>query len=384
MSRRNAIRPLALESLEDRRVCAAPLSGTLATGTVGQVATIQPAEFDAVLSAYFQPLGDGKVEVYVDGSDYDDVVRITGYTSTSVSLHLETWANGQQIFNQNLTLHSSNLAPYLQVSVVGKGGNDQIRNDTTANAILNGGAGNDALYSGFGGNFVFGGAGNDTIIGRGGRDYLYGEAGNDYIRGGAGNDTLSGGDGDDYLYGEAGNDTLLGDAGNDWLRGMDGADYLYGGTGNDFLYGDQGGLYSGNDSLYGGQGNDLLSGDGGADFLNGDDGSTTSYDGRDTLYGGAGNDTLNGNGGNDYLYGEDGNDRLFGNEGADFLYGGNGNDYLNGGIDDPDNLCDFLQGDAGADTFVRHHFVNPFAGDYDIFNDYHPSQGDSVDDLWHW
>ncbi|MBO0699873.1 MAG: hypothetical protein J2P46_15855 [Zavarzinella sp.] len=383
MSRRNAIRPLALESLEDRRVCAAALSGALAAGFVSQVATIQPAEFDAVLSAGFQPTGD-KVFVVVDGSDYDDVIRITGYTPTSVSLHLESWANGQRIFNKDVTLHANNLYPYLAVEVLGKGGNDQIRNDTAAPAILLGGDGNDALYTGFAGNYASGGAGNDTIIGRGGKDSLYGDAGNDYIRGGAGNDTISGGDGNDLLYGELGNDFVTGDAGNDYLWGMEGADYLYGGAGNDFLYGDQGGISSGNDTLYGGQGNDLVSGDGGADFLNGDDGYTTSYDGKDTLYGGTGNDTINGNGGNDYLYGEDGNDRLFGNEGADYLYGGNGNDYLNGGIDDPDGLCDFLQGDAGADTFVRHHYVSFWNSDNDIFNDYHPSQGDTMDDLWHW
>jgi Ca2+-binding RTX toxin-like protein len=373
MSRRSSFRRPSLESLEHRRVCTT-LTGALATSPVGQTGTVQTAdEFDAVLSASFRPNG-GDVWVVVDGSDYDDLVRVTGYTPTSVSLHLESWANGQRIFSRDVTLHALNLS---FVEIFGKGGNDRISNDTAAPALLMGGDGNDAIYTGFAGNNVYGEAGNDTIIGRGGRDALHGDAGNDYIRGGAGGDGISGGTGNDLIFGEQGNDSLSGDEGDDTIWGMDGADRLDGGAGNDVLNGDQLGQIAGNDSLSGGQGNDLLMGDGGADTLNGDDG-------KDSLYGGLGNDTLNGNGGNDYLYGEAGNDRLYGNGGADFLYGGAGNDFLNGGIDDPDGTCDFLQGDAGADTFVRHHFVSPWKADYDIFNDFHKSEGDSVDDLWHW
>jgi Ca2+-binding RTX toxin-like protein len=362
--------------LEDRRVCA-PLTGAVALPPASPIGTVQAADpFDTVLSASFRPNGD-KVVVLVDGSDHDDVVRVTGYTPTSVSLHLESWANGQRIFSRDVTVHALNLDPTFAVQVVGKGGNDRIRNDTVAPGLLDGGAGDDVIYTGAAGNTALGEDGDDTIIGRGGNDALWGGGGNDYIRGGAGRDAIRGGTGNDLLFGEPGNDFLGGDEGDDILWGMDGADGLDGGTGNDVLYGDQLGLYSGNDSLSGSQGNDLLFGDGGADTLTGDDGN-------DSLHGGAGNDVVSGNGGNDYLSGEEGNDRLYGNGGMDFLYGGAGNDSLNGGIDDPDGTCDTLQGDAGADTFVRHHFVSPWKADYDIFNDFHKSEGDTVSNLWHW
>ena len=387
MSRRLPAHRLAVEALEDRRVCTvAGLAGTILSQPVATIGPLQPPEFDAVLSAGFQSLGDGTVAVSVDGSDHDDVIRITGYTSTSVTLQLQSFSGGQKIFDQTVTLHSLHLSPNLPVIVYGKGGRDTVRNETAAVANINGGDGDDALYSGSRGGAVFGGAGNDTIIGRGANDLLFGEDGNDYIRGGAGNDTVYGGAGNDYLYGELGNDQLLGEGGDDVLRGMEGRDLLSGGVGNDWLYGDQGGLTSGNDTLYGGTGNDLLSGDGGNDTLYGDQGSSVSSDGNDTLSGGTGNDTVSGDGGNDLLYGDEGNDRLYGNDGVDSLYGGAGNDRLDGGYNDPDFFCDFLQGGSGADTFVRHRFVHNFGliDDADVFSDFRSSEGDSVDSDWHW
>ncbi len=67
--------------------------------------------------------------------------------------------------------------------------------------IINGGAGDDYLWSS---------VGNDT---------LNGEDGNDNLFGGFGDDSLDGGDGADELYGSLGNDTLRGGAGNDTLFG---------------------------------------------------------------------------------------------------------------------------------------------------------------------
>lgn len=386
MSRHARPRRLAVEPLEDRRVCA--LAGAAAIDPGIGTGALNAPEFDAVLSASLQPIGNGQQYVVVDGSDNDDVVRILGYSRTYgyVTVQMQMFANGVKLSDQTVTLHSSHLYPYLPVAVAGKGGRDEIRNESAAVANIDGGDGDDRLYSGSAGGAVFGGAGNDTIIGRGANDLMYGGDGNDYVRAGAGNDSVYGGEGNDLLYGELGNDFLSGDGGDDWLRGMEGADVLNGGNGNDSLSGDSGGLTSGNDLLYGGLGNDVLNGDGGNDALYGDQGSTTDYDGNDILSGGDGRDTLSGNGGNDWLSGDDGNDRLYGNEGVDSLYGGAGNDRLDGGYHDPDFFCDFLQGGTGADTFVRHRFVHNFGliDDADIFNDFNSSQGDSVDSDWHW
>jgi hypothetical protein len=77
----------------------------------------------------------------------------------------------------------------------------------------------------------------------------------------------------------------------------------------------------------------------------------------------------------DILLGGDGNDKLYGNEGQDSLFGGNGNDYLDGGYwayGSPFggiNVADRLQGDLGADTFVRHKVVFG-SDDLDVFVDF--------------
>jgi Ca2+-binding RTX toxin-like protein len=144
---------------------------------------------------------------------------------------------------------------------------------------IDGGAGNDEIFSGSANDVSYGGLGDDTLRGMAGSDALYGDDGNDNIEGdgtplagyldatadaqngndalngGAGNDILRGQGGDDELFGGIGADTLLGDAhdttitihGSDYLDGGDGADsmegggrddVLFGGTGNDTLFGD--------------------------------------------------------------------------------------------------------------------------------------------------
>lgn len=64
---------------------------------------------------------------------------------------------------------------------------------------LDGGDGDDFLYSASGDDILRGGNGNDTIEGNNGTDTIYGDAGNDTITGGAGADTIYGGDGDDVI-----------------------------------------------------------------------------------------------------------------------------------------------------------------------------------------
>ena len=64
------------------------------------------------------------------------------------------------------------------IQVFGQGGNDTITlneaNGALPRANLFGGAGNDTLTGGSGGDLLFGQAGNDTLLGKGGIDFLFG------------------------------------------------------------------------------------------------------------------------------------------------------------------------------------------------------------------
>jgi hypothetical protein len=87
---------------------------------------------------------------------------------------------------------------------------------------------------------VDGGAGDDWIFTGGGDDTVNGGAGNDRIDARGGNDRLLGDDGRDSLFGGHGNDSLRGGAGRDTLRGSYGDDLLDGGDGRDSVTGNQG------------------------------------------------------------------------------------------------------------------------------------------------
>ncbi len=87
-------------------------------------------------------------------------------------------------------------------------------------------------------------AGDDTIFDSSECDRrLYGDAGNDIlIASRSGRKTLEGGEGDDQLFSDVGNDILLGGTGNDQLMGGKGDDtYRYGQGDGDDLINDAGG-----------------------------------------------------------------------------------------------------------------------------------------------
>jgi len=73
------------------------------------------------------------------------------------------------------------------------------------------------------------GTGNETdntLIGNGAANVLYGKGGIDWLNGYADNDILIAGSGNDRLIGDAGNDKLIGEEGNDTLTGGAGSDYF--------------------------------------------------------------------------------------------------------------------------------------------------------------
>jgi Ca2+-binding RTX toxin-like protein len=122
---------------------------------------------------------------------------------------------------------------------------------------------------------VEGGAGNDVIWSSAGDDRLHGGAGNDRIHAGAGDDFVTGGGGADVLDGGLGSDVIEGGSGNDKLYDLSGANLLNGRGGNDDLFDG-----AGNALIVGGSGNDRITLGGGRDVL-----AFNRGDGRDVVRG---------------------------------------------------------------------------------------------------
>src|SRR5258705_13339167 len=87
------------------------------------------------------------------------------------------------------------------IQVFGQGGNDTIALDESNGALpaaqLFGGAGNDTLTGGSGGDLLFGQAGNDTLLGKGGNDLLFCGSGKHVLNGGHGGEPMLGADRND-------------------------------------------------------------------------------------------------------------------------------------------------------------------------------------------
>ncbi len=189
----------------------------------------------------------------------------------------------------------------------GGDGNDALRVNGYSAATLYGDAGDDVLVGGSADDFLYGGTGNDGIAGFAGNDHIVGGAeadiagvtdndsidggtGNDYILGGSGDDTIVAGKAtleigetdDDYVDAGIGDDTVLGMAGSDWILGNAGDDRIQGGSGDDFIFGgdesnesevvqNENGIdvtISHGDIISGGEGADVLLGEGGNDTFN--------------------------------------------------------------------------------------------------------------------
>ena len=269
----------------------------------------------------------------------------------------------------------------------GTSGNDSMYGSKYLNSVIDGGAGNDTVYSE---------AGNDTVFGGDGSDWILGYDGDDSLLGGAGNDNLDGGNGNDILLGGTGDDNLSGGAGNDTLSGGDGANYLYGEAGDDLYLLDAtatGTSYIGESSgtdtirfsdgvnpsdisfrigsdtsrqlyLRYGSAEFMLSG-----FLSNDNAKIERFEFADgTIWdaativeraryqtGTSANDSMYGsNYLNNVMDGGDGNDALTGGTGNDSLIGGVGNDIMTGGAGDDvyivDNTGDIVTEASSAGT----------------------------------
>ena len=240
------------------------------------------------------------------------------------------------------------------IQVFGQGGNDTITLDESNGALpaaqLFGGAGNDVLTGGSGGDLLFGQSGNDTLLGKGGADQLFG---------GAGNDVLTGGDGDDQMFGEAGNDRMIWNPGddNDLMEGGDGNDTaeVNGGNGAETFTITANGSRVRFDRVspapffldIGTTENLVVNANGGDDVITAGNGLANLI--KLTIDGGAGNDTITGGDGNDTLLGGDGDDLITGGRGNDTALLGAGNDTF---VWNPGDGSDVVDGQDGNDTLL--------------------------------
>jgi Ca2+-binding RTX toxin-like protein len=212
-------------------------------------------------------------DLVVNGTNISDRITITP-------------ANGDRVLNVtvNGVQWGAFLIPAIGNIVVTAGDGEDIVDiiHTTANAIVDGGNGDDYIATSFG---------------------------NDVIQGGLGEDQINASEGNNTVWGDVQDQQAVNAGSNDKISTMGGADVVYGGGGNDEIA-----LGAGADYAFGGFGNDTIGGE----------------DGNDRLYGGDGNDVMSGDAGDDLLLGNAGNDRLMGRTGRDIVVGGTGADEVSG------------------------------------------------------
>jgi Ca2+-binding RTX toxin-like protein len=240
------------------------------------------------------------------------------------------------------------------IQVFGQGNNDTITLNQTNGALpranLFGGAGNDTLTGGAGGDMLFGQSNNDTLIGVGGFDFLFG---------GSENDTLTGGDADDQVFGESGDDTMIWNPGDDTDLNEGGAGtdtvQVNGGNGTEAFTTTANGTRVRFDRLdpapfaidIGTSENLVLNANGGDDSFSATGNLAALI--KITVDGGAGGDTILGSNGIDLLRGGDGNDFVDGQQGNDVALLGAGDDVFQW---DPGDGSDTVEGQDNTDTML--------------------------------
>ena len=350
------------EQLETRKLFAADLGLAIDAPVLEPVDIVEVGQFDtaqrssnaagnassfANSSGVELDLDEQSGVLTINGTNQNDRVTVA-YQGSLVLVQAETTNAAGDVVATTAGVYFQDQLQVIYFDALA--GADFFSNATWENTIVDGGFGDDVMFGGYGTNHFSGGSGNDYMIGGFQRDYIYGGSGNDIIGGHYGDDYLDGGLNNDQIWGSYGDDTIVGGSGNDRIWGESGDDYIDGDSGDDQLRGG-----SGNDTILGGIGND-------------------------DIWGQSGNDTLKGESGADEIWGGTGNDKLYGNGGLDYLYGEAGNDRLDGGND---GIRDHVFGGIGADTFVRHKHIWG-DDDPDWFRDYFKSEGDKIDNDWHW
>ncbi|MEW5685156.1 MAG: calcium-binding protein [Pseudomonadota bacterium] len=266
----------------------------------------------------------------------------------------------------------------------GGAGNDTLYGTSSPSVAVNGGSGDDAIFTGGG---ARGGSGDDVITLQ--FTYytgstVYGDEGNDRIVaatsgarmiGGSGSDTLLGGGANDVLYSGDGvnngaapgddngleRDRLQGDNGDDTLAAGFGDD-IDGGGGNDVLHlsfggatqganVDLSGLASGGSATVGGG---LIQGVESLVYLRGSDAGDTirlpTQGVMITVNAAGGDDTITSQGSSASVLGGAGNDRLISGPAADTFDGGTGSDVIDYAGATAAVIANLRGGSGGSDT----------------------------------
>jgi Ca2+-binding RTX toxin-like protein len=322
----------------DRRRAARHLLATAALAVGVLAGTTAPA--DAATTATFS---NGTLSVF--GDSLDNTITISRDAAGKILV------NGGAVTVAGSTPTVANTA---LIQPFGQGGNDVITlsevNGALPRANMFGGAGNDVLTGGSGGDQLFGQTGNDTLLGKGGSDLLFG---------GTENDTLSGGDADDQAFGQGGNDRMIWNPGDDTDLNEGGADAdtveVNGGNGAEQFTTTANGTRVRFDrvtpapfSIDIGTSEKLVLNANGGDDQYSATGNLAALIGI-TVDGGTGNDTLLGSNGADILLGGDGNDFADGQQGSDVALLGAGDDTFQW---DPGDGSDVIEGQDGSDKMA--------------------------------
>jgi Ca2+-binding RTX toxin-like protein len=324
-----------------------------------------------------------------DGGEGNDTFT-TNYTGYEQGI-ITTYSGVSDAVSGNILLKCSYIE---QFDLTGSAFEDSLRVASGVNGddTLNGGAGNDSLFSYEGNDTLAGGLGNDYIDGGAGNDSLIGGVGNDTFEGVYNGDIIDGGEGIDFLSNlNASNATvdisinsnnLNLDFGNTSIvtsiANIESIGSLTTGSGNDRFVYNQADSVAGK-SINANGGNDFLSVDYSGyqravsntnntrfesagigtilvllSYSNIEQFNITGTNLNDSLFGGIGNDSINGGVGNDSLIGVAGNDTLDGGEGNDFIDSGAGNDSVIGGAGNDTitgvNSGDIIDGGVGFDV----------------------------------
>ena len=310
-------------------------------GFASEIESLEPRLLLAVTASFSAAAGT----LSVFGDSLDNTITISRNAAGGILV------NGGAVAVLGGTPTVANTA---LIQAFGLAGNDTITLSETNGALpranLFGGANNDTLTGGSGGDFLFGQSGNDTLLGRGGFDLLFG---------GSENDTLTGGDADDQVFGESGNDVMIWNPGDDTdlNEGGDGIDTtrVNGGGGAEVFTATANGTRVRFDRLdpapfsidIGTTENLVLNANGGNDFFSATGNLAALI--QITVDGGAGNDTILGSNGADLLLGGDGNDFVDGQQGNDTVFLGAGTDVFQW---DPGDGNDTVEGQDGTDTVL--------------------------------
>ncbi|WP_299376516.1 calcium-binding protein [uncultured Tateyamaria sp.] len=126
------------------------------------------------------------------------------YISDGVGFRMESWATeqgGRWLDQQWMAGDFNGDGRDDLLKVWGENGqmNSDVHFSRAHTSALDGGEGNDVLFSGIGNDSLVGGAGDDLLLGGAGADWLEGQAGDDTLAGEDGNDLLTGGAGSDVF-----------------------------------------------------------------------------------------------------------------------------------------------------------------------------------------